>query len=126
MIAEIQGAINSVKALIGLAREEESIASQKKKSALEALMKAITATRQYLSSKAVREGKGDKAAEANLTELWIAAAHEVEPINSDLAERCFMKAYGWADKVQFESPQFQALRISLDEVAEDIRQIIRD
>ncbi len=126
MIAEIKGALDAVKTLIGLAREQNSISEDRKTAAIGALMKAITATRRYTSAPLVRKGTYNHQAEEELTHLWIDAAEAVRPIDSALADRCFMKAYGWADRVQFDSPEFQLLNLGLDEMSKEIRLLIRD
>lgn len=97
MLSDIKSAIDVARTSIGMARERGTIAAYTKADALEALMKAISATRQYVSKAPERSGEFDMKAENELTNLRIAASQAAELIDSDRAERCFMKAYGWAE-----------------------------
>lgn len=125
MIADIKGGIDAIRSLIAIFREHSSISEKRKSVAISSLMKAITATRSYIAT-LEKTGRGDNDEEAKLTILWIEASKAVRPVDNELAERCFMKAYGWADRAHFDDPEFQGLAISLDEMSRSIRNLIRD
>ena len=125
MIEDINLALDAFREFLGLVRDRQEKADEQTSLAFRHLTQALIETRAYLTRLA-KEQPGDVETERRTSDHWMEASNAIRPIDADLAERCFTKAYGWADRRQFEQPEFQELPLSLDQIAAEIRQLINE
>ena len=87
-----------------------------KKAALEALMGAVTETRQYLAVIKADVANKSPATEAHLAGLWSKAGIAMLPLDQQVANDYVLKANYWSDRGGWTGTEEERLRIELDEV----------
>jgi len=95
--------------------------------ALDALLTALNETRIYLGARE-REGRSlerDETQEVELSRLWTRAAAILQPLSNSLSERCLMKGDYWANPATWTRTDLQRANISIDQMLNEVRQILR-
>ena len=93
--------------------------------AVRALQGAAIQTNLYEA--ALRKGDSrDAVREGTLAGLWSAAAGSFYRLNPDLAERLQLKAEYWTDPDAWSPKQIMGARISLQQITELTRQLLRE
>ncbi len=92
--------------------------------AIRAVHEAATKTNFYLRS--IRDGKGDnREKEQELSMLWYEATTAIQPINSELAEKCLIKGQCWSDPQLFQSKEYEGIPLSIDYMFSETRNILQ-
>ena len=93
--------------------------------AVRALQQAAIQTNLYEA--ALRKGNSrDGNREGTLAGLWGAAASDFYRLDPELAERLQLKAEYWTDPDAWTSEQIMSARISLQQITELTRQVLRE
>ena len=118
---------------INLLRGRRQDLRVEEKNAIQALLIATIETKSYVSriglvasNKDDRKyvHKRDYKTESHLSNLWTEASVELRNINSDLSQRCFIKASYWTDPENWNTDQVKAARISLTSIYDEALQLL--
>jgi len=114
---------DKVLAGLGLLREEKRRRNRKIDQALLALYAAIAETRTYLLER--REGASrSRDKEYAIARLWHKASVPLREIDTEFADRCFIKGGYWMEPEAWDEAQINQKRIAIDAVFEETRSLL--
>jgi len=108
---------------LGLIREGRKHRNERTDQALYALYAALNETKRYIT--VLDSGKKrDRKTEWAIAKLWHDASVPLRDIDSDLAERCFLKGSLWLEPDTWTDMMIKRKRIKLDQVMRSTRKIL--
>lgn len=93
--------------------------SQDQLAARVSLLKAARETKEYLEY-LEGGGKQRKDREKELSELWQEAGSKIYPVNSDLADRLFVKAEYWMNPEEWSKKDIEKARIGFKSIQTEL------
>jgi len=122
-ISDLISIFEATRTLVLSMKQHNKINDKKYQKALMAIYEATTKTKNYIASLETRQNHAKKK-ERELSELWINAGVTLRTIDSDLAQRCIIKADYWSNPNQWTDEQIKNSRITLDEIIIESRDLI--
>jgi len=101
-------------------RSDRTHSQDKKDLAVSSILMVVNETKIYLK-RVQQSSKRNRTTEEKLSRLWAAAAVPLRRFNKDLAERCLSKSDYWLNPEHYTSSDIQKLRISLDQVYKEAK-----
>lgn len=111
-------------AILGLIRENDKLAEQRKDEALAALYAALKGTKSYLNARAARAER-DLGREMDIAGLWQAASIPLRHIDPHFASVAFEKGGYWMQPEIWTDEQIEAKGIKIDQVMRETRELLR-
>lgn len=110
--------------IIGLIRDGKVRKDSQTDKALLALYAALSETKAYVACLA--EGKQrNRQHEHKIAKMWHEATVPLRHIDSDLANRCFLKGSYWMEPESWTEAGIKESRIALDQVSESIKDLLQ-
>ena len=98
---------------------------EKLENALYSIYMATTETKHYISTLGRRKTH-DKDKEIMLSKLWNEAGIKLRKIDTNLAQRCIIKADYWANPDEWTQGDIKASKISLDKIIKESRTLLEN
>lgn len=120
--SEIYNAADSARGILNLGRalastvETSHIPTPNRENAIRAYTKALGQTIKYLKATRHDPAARDEEVEYTLSELWNEAGIAVRQMDSELADRCFIKGQGWLDPGIWSDPRYRAQGITIHDM----------
>ncbi|MGC2696974.1 MAG: hypothetical protein WA738_14405 [Candidatus Angelobacter sp.] len=109
--------------VLGLIRENKKQRNARIDQALTALYAALAETRLYISD--LDDGRPhDRNREFAIAGLWHTASVPLRAIDSELAERCFLKGSYWMEPDVWDSKNIKAKGIAINMMFESTRDLL--
>jgi hypothetical protein len=110
-------------AALGLIRENHKNRTERIDQALYALYAALNETKAYVHR--LNSGmRRNRKTEFAIAKLWSDASIPLRTIDSDLADRCFLKAGYWQDPDTWTDLKLTRKRIKLDQVIKSVHDLL--
>lgn len=114
---------DKILAALGLYREGKKQRTEKTDQALMALYAALSETKAYIREQ--KEGKPrDHEKEFAIASLWHKASVPLREIDSEFAERCFLKGGYWLEPEVWDQEKINQKGIAIDAVFEATRALL--
>ena len=115
--------LSGLKTLLDYFAKERTHKNENKDRALHSLLAALTETDLYLQT-LLPNLAPNRAKEAELARLWVAAAVPVRHFDMDLAETCLMKAEYWISPQQWLADDVKEDRVKIKNVRRQIEALL--
>ena len=114
---------DKVLTVLGLLREGQKRRTDKTEQALLALYAALAETKRYIQEQ--KDGAPrDHNKEYQIAELWHKASVPLREIDTEFAERCFLKGGYWMEPDAWDKAQIAQKGIAIDSVFEATRALL--
>lgn len=70
------------------------------------------------------QNERDREKEEGLSRMWTEVAHQMHPINAEVARRCEAKKRYWADPIGWPGEELLRLKITLQEMHESLDRLL--
>ena len=123
MAAELTVFLGPLQSLLAWFQKNRSVKDEQKTLALDAMNKALIATRKYIEAKGAN-GPADRAREFELAELWADAATRARHASGELAARLNDKSQYWSEPLKWSQEEVLLKRIDLKSVQHEVNQLL--
>ena len=124
MSAEISIFLGPLQNLLSWFQKERHFKDEKKDAALQAINKAIIATKRYIEESG-GERCFDRTKEFELSELWADAATKARYASSELAIRLNDKSAYWTDRFEWSREEVLLKQIDLDSIHHEVNSLLK-
>ena len=123
MAAELTVFLGPLQSLLAWFQKNRGVKDEQKTLALNAMNKALIATRKYIETKGT-DGPADRAREFELAELWADAATKARYASGELAARLNDKSHYWSKPLKWSHEEVLLKRIDLESVQHEVKQLL--
>lgn len=123
MAAELTVFLEPLQSLLAWFQKNRSVKDEQKTLALNAMNKALIATRKYIEAKGT-DGTADRTREFELAELWADAATKARHASGELAARLNDKSQYWSESLKWSREEVLLKRIDLESVQHEVKQLL--
>lgn len=127
MIDTVLSSLRTLKDALVFWRDTEREKSAKLRAALYAVESAALETRAYIADMENKAATESREVERKLSCLWL-GAHEkaLAAGEHDLADKCLIKADGWADRRMWEDPRYSGVELDLNTIIDTCRTLAKE
>lgn len=123
MPAELTVFFGPLQSLLAWFQKHQGVKDEQKDLALQAMNKALIATKKYLEEKGA-EGSADRTREFELAELWADAATKTRYASADLAARLNDKSEYWSEPLKWWREEIHLKKIDLESVQHEVKRLL--
>lgn len=123
MAAELTVFLGPLQSLLAWFQKNRSVKDEQKTLALNAMNKALIATKKYIEIKGA-DGAADRTREFELAELWADAAIKARHASGDLAARLNDKSQYWSEPLKWSHEEVLLRKIDLESVQHEVKQLL--
>ncbi len=123
MAAELTVFLGPLQSLLAWFQKNRGVKDEQKTLALNAMNKALIATRKYIENKGT-DAPADREREFELAELWADAATKTRYASGELAARLNDKSYYWSKPLKWSHEEVLLKRIDLESVQHEVKQLL--